>query len=89
MKLLSLGRDSDVQVSINANIPGTYDVVYEPNQTMNLTGASIFDAWLAVRQIQLDGNKVPTRFLIEFAELAIQSVNRRYPKTVLQESEDV
>ena len=88
MKLLSLGRDSDVQVSINANT-ASYDVSCGFNQGLSLTGVSIFDAWLAVRQMQVDGNKVPAKFLIEFAELAIQSVNRRYPKSVLQESEDV
>lgn len=67
MKLLDFSRDSDVAVSINRANNGTYDVQFSDGQ--EVLGLDIWEAWLKVKQ---SGQKVPTKFLIEFATLAIQ-----------------
>lgn len=67
MKLLDFSRDSDVAVSINRANNGTYDVQFSDGQ--EVLGLDIWEAWLKVRQ---SSQKVPTKFLIEFATLAIQ-----------------
>jgi hypothetical protein len=69
MEILSKGRDSEVSVSINSTVGGTYDVVCFDEQVRQV---DIYDAWLFLRQLQNNGYKVPTKFVVNFAELAIQ-----------------
>ncbi len=69
MEILSKGRDSDVSVAINSAVGGTYDVICGDEVVRQV---DICDAWLFLRQLQNSGHKVPTKFVINFAELAIE-----------------
>lgn len=81
MKLLDFCRDSDVSVAINKANNGTYDVTFQGEETAE--GLNIYQAWLAVREGQLADLKVPTRFMHEFAHLAIQHAHNNNPNWVL------
>lgn len=81
MKLLDFSRDSDVSVAINKANNGTYDVTFQGENTAE--GLNIYQAWLAVREGQLADLKVPTRFMHEFAHLAIQHAQDNNPNWVM------
>lgn len=81
MKLLDFSRDSDVMVSINRAVNGTYDVSIQGSGITE--GLNIYEAWLAARDAQLNDLKVPAKFMHEFAHLAIQHAHNNNPNWVL------
>jgi hypothetical protein len=69
MKLLDFCRDSDVSVAINKANNGTYDVQFQGKDVS--AGLTVYEAWLMLRNAQLNDLKVPTKFMHELAHLAI------------------
>jgi hypothetical protein len=81
MKLVDFCRDSDVAVAINKANNGTYDVSFQGQDAAE--GLNIYEAWLMVRNAQLNDLKVPTKFIHEFAHLAIQHAHNNAPNWVM------
>jgi hypothetical protein len=77
MKLLDFCRDSDVSVAINKANNGTYDVQFQGKEVS--AGLTVYEAWLMLRNAQLNNLKVPTKFMHEMAHLAIQLAHESTP----------
>lgn len=68
MKLVSFSRDSEIEVSINPG--GSYDVSFKDGDNVRVEQDLPADkAWLVIRR---SGMKIPAKFMLEFAELALR-----------------
>jgi hypothetical protein len=72
MKIISFSRDSDAEVVINPKVPGTYDVAIKTEDSTEMVSAvSAGEAWMYIRNYEA---KVPMKIMLDFAELAIRSM---------------
>jgi hypothetical protein len=74
MKLVSFSRDSEVEVSINASVPGTYDVSFNNTPEGSVEVDLALPAGKAWMKIRTSGAKVPAKLMLDFAELAVASL---------------
>lgn len=78
MKLLDFSRDSDAAVAINEANNGTFDVTFQGKDTAK--ALTVYEAWLMLRNAQLNDLKIPTKFMHELAHLAINLAHTSMPK---------
>ncbi len=77
MKIISFSRDSDAEVVINPKVPGTYDVAIKTGDNTEMVSAvSAGEAWVYIRNYE---TKVPMKIMLDFAELAIRSMQVASP----------
>jgi hypothetical protein len=82
MKVISFSRDSDAEVEINPKVPGTYDVsIKTVDSTEMVSAVSAGEAWMYIRNYEA---KVPMKIMLDFAELAIRSMQvHNQPYTIV------